>query len=584
MNANEPALARGVTPNWRDHLLGFLLAAIYTTLLLASSSNLGMNRDEGFYVDASESYARWWGALFSGDEHVLERASIDAAWENNHEHPSLPKSLFAMSWLAQQRWHVFAEDSMAFRFPGMAMSALSLWVLYLFGTRLFGRRAGLFAALSYALIPAVFYHAHLDCFDTPIVSMLLLVTYGYYRSLTEPVWAIWTGVAYGFCLETKHNAWILPLVFLVHFIFVIGMERARRKRALSTDAKAGVALVPWWLIGMVLLGPPLFIGMWPWMWNDTIQRTGEYIGFHINHVHYNLAYLGHTYFSAPSPMGYAWVTTAFTVPFTTLLLGVIGIVLRGRAFMPAWFLAKVWTKGNPEPDRARTDVLLFGSFFTPMFVLMMPSTPIFGGTKHFLMAYAVLMLFGGYAFTRLCEALSGELERLWKRPEEQKVISREGNQQLSQGLATFGLLGLFLAPAARDTAHSHPFGLSFYTALAGGVPGAADLGMNRQFWGFTTGSLVPWFNRTLAPNASVWICDSTYTAFHMLQRDDRLRDDIRVAWDLRSADYAIVHHEDHFNIVDFQIWEAFGRVDPVYVLRYDGVPIVSVYENPHTAR
>ena len=183
------------------------------------------------------------------------------------------------------------------------------------------------------------------------------------------------------------------------------------------------------------------------------------------------------------------------------------------------------------------------------------------------------MLFGGYAFTRLCEALSSELERLWKRPESQK--------QLQQGLATFGLLGLFLAPAVRDTAHSHPFGLSFYTAIAGGVPGAADLGMNRQFWGFTTGSLVPWFNRTLAPNASVWICDSTYTAFHMLQRDDRLREDIRVAWDLRSADYAIVHHEDHFNIVDFQIWEAFGRVDPVYVLRYDGVPIVSVYENPH---
>ena len=177
---NEPALARGVTPSWRDHLLGFLLAAIYTAILLATSTNLGMNRDEGFYVDAGESYARWWGALFSGDEHVLERASIDAAWENNHEHPSLPKSLFAMSWLAQQRWDVFPEDSMAFRFPGMAMSALALWVLYLFGTRLFGRRAGLFAALSYALIPAVFYQRasrllrHADRLDALACDVRLL--------------------------------------------------------------------------------------------------------------------------------------------------------------------------------------------------------------------------------------------------------------------------------------------------------------------------------------------------------------------------------------------------------------------------
>jgi hypothetical protein len=112
------------------------------------------------------------------------------------------------------------------------------------------------------------------------------------------------------------------------------------------------------------------------------------------------------------------------------------------------------------------------------------------------------------------------------------------------------------------------------------VPGAADLGMNRQFWGFTTGSLVPWLNEHLPERGSVWICDTTGTAFHMLQRDGLLRDDVRVAWDLSNADYAIVHHEDHFNIVDFQIWEAYGRVDPVFVLTYDGVPIVSVYENP----
>jgi hypothetical protein len=69
----------------------------------------------------------------------------------------------------------------------------------------------------------------------------------------------------------------------------------------------------------------------------------------------------------------------------------------------------------------------------------------------------------------------------------------------------------------------------------------------------------------------------------MLSRDHRMRGDIGVAWDLSSADYAIVHHEQHFNIVDYQIWEAYGRVAPVYVLDYDGVPIISVYENPERA-
>ena len=64
-------------------------------------------------------------------------------------------------------------------------------------------------------------------------------------------------------------------------------------------------------------------------------------------------------------------------------------------------------------------------------------------------------------------------------------------------------------------------------------------------------------------------------------RDRLLRADVRAAWDLGSADYALVHHEDHFNEVDHQIWASWGRPAPVYVLTYDGVPIVSVYRNPH---
>ncbi len=144
------ALAKGREPSRLDHLIGALLVIVYVAALLFTSSGLGMNRDEGFYVDAAESYAGWWDGVLSGEPDAFDRARIDRAWENNHEHPSLPKSLFAFSWLAQQRWHPFPEDSMAFRFPGMVMSALALWVLYLFGTRIHGRRAGLVVQLDEA--------------------------------------------------------------------------------------------------------------------------------------------------------------------------------------------------------------------------------------------------------------------------------------------------------------------------------------------------------------------------------------------------------------------------------------------------
>ena len=172
-----------------DHVLGALLAALYLALLLGTSRDLGMNRDEGFYVDAAESYARWFELLAEDSDRALEREVIDQHWTVNHEHPSLPKSLFALSYLAHQTWDIFPEASMAFRFPGMVMSALVLWLLYIFGARAYGRQVGAFAAVCWALMPRVFYHSHLDCFDVPIVLMLTWVTYCY--------WALALGAALG---------------------------------------------------------------------------------------------------------------------------------------------------------------------------------------------------------------------------------------------------------------------------------------------------------------------------------------------------------------------------------------------------
>ena len=546
----------------RDHLFGLAMVVVYVAILLVTSRDLGMTRDEAFYVDAAESYAHWMEQVFRHEPGALEQAAIDQAWSANHEHPSLVKGLFALSWLAEQRWHVFPETSMSFRFPGMVLSALVLWILYVWGTRAFSRRVGLFAAVAYALLPNAFYHAHLDCFDGPIVTMLTLVTYCYWRSLTSARWVIVTGIAYGLCLETKHNAWMLPLIFFAHWLFVALSELVRRR----AGDRPRISLVPWWLISMALLGPPIFVALWPWLWHDTQARFAEYAGFHVNHVHYNIEYLGHTYFGPPSPASYPWVMTLFTSPLTVLVLALIGVGYRVRHLSPPGSYERAGIAPR-EIDPRRLDVLLFGSFLAPMFVLSMPWTPIFGGTKHFLASFPMLFLFGGHAFERLAMAVQAEL------------AARARTARFAKH-ATAIALSIAMLPAAIDTAHSHPFGLSFYSFPAGGVPGSADLGMMRQFWGFTTGSLVPWMNAHVPQNGRVWICDSVPTAFAMLGRDHRLRTDIGVAWDLSSADYAIVHHEQHFNIVDYQIWEAYGRVAPVYVLTYDGVPIISVYENP----
>jgi len=45
------------------------------------------------------------------------------------------------------------------------------------------------------------------------------------------------------------------------------------------------------------------------------------------------------------------------------------------------------------------------------------------------------------------------------------------------------VVALVVAAAAVETVTAQPYALTWYSALAGGAPGGADRGMNRQFWG-----------------------------------------------------------------------------------------------------
>jgi hypothetical protein len=259
--------------------------------------------------------------------------------------------------------------------------------------------------------------------------------------------------------------------------------------------------------------------------------------------------------------------TLYTVPTTTLLLALLGLQLRVRAELRnSLALLRPRAEPGPEHDPLHTTLLLVGCLLAPLVIISLPSTPIFGGTKHWFTAYPFLALFAGVGFdrsVRTCTFLWPHAASRWAR--------RSGAVAIGAWL---------LAPALIETIHSHPFGLSHYGLPAGFVPGAADRGMNRQFWGFTTGSLVDFFDTHLPGGGTVYACDTTDLAFRMLARDGLLSERIVPTRDIAAADYAIVHHELHMAEVDTQIWTLYGTTQPVHVLTYDGVPIISVYENP----
>ncbi|HET8933093.1 MAG TPA: glycosyltransferase family 39 protein [Polyangiales bacterium] len=543
----------GRAPDWRDHAIGFGLCVLYIVLLIATADSIGLGRDEGIYVDAAQRYAGWLEMLFKAPAQALTQQAIDSAFIANHEHPPLMKLLFGVGYLAQREWHLFASDSLSFRFAGMLSAGSLLWIIYLFGTRLYGRSAGAFAALSLALLPRPFYHAHLNAFDVPITCASTLVLYNYYVALERPrrVWLL--GATFGLALLTKHNSWFLPFMMLAHFGFCAFVERRARK----LGQPQRLSLAPWGLLAALGVGAAMFYAGWPWLWHDTWPRLRSYVSFHTHHEYYNMEYFGVNYFWPPFPMSYAWVMTLFTVPLTTLCLGIAGA---GRAVQQSVRnLLTPPTAAAPEPTQPTA--LLLGALLTPLLVITLPSTPIFGGTKHWFTAYPFLALFAGRAFVEAATLVSA-----WSR-------------WLPAALAS-----VLLLPAAVETAHSHPFALSYYTPIAGGVPGAAEKGMNRQFWGYTTRSLVPYLLEVMPNGGTLYICDTLYGSFQMLIRDGHLPPSFRATPDISHADYALVHHEKHFAEVDHQIWTTYRSVQPAHVLLYDGVPIISVYKNPKASR
>jgi len=528
-----------------DALIAAALFLGYLTLLVQTAGSLGFMRDEGFYFSAARAYGDWFALLWQSPTQALTPNVVDRYWAVNHEHPALLKSLFALS----NRWFsgAFAQASLSFRFPAMLLSSLAVALTFVWGRRTFGRAGGLVAALSFAFMPHVFFHAHLACFDLPVSAMWLVTSYVYVRSLESPRWGwlVAAGLAYGLLLDTKHNSWIFPFAVGLHFALVQGWPLLR-------DVRGGAA---WWRriplawASMLLLGPSLLYALWPWLWHDTFARLREYVAFHTGHEYYNMEFLGRTYWKPPMPRGYAWLMTLGTVPLVTLALAAVGGVAARK----------------PSPQRSQYAfwAVSVAMSYAPW---LSDGTPIFGGTKHWMTAYPFLCLFAGLGFTKVVAAGQAMVPRLPR-----------------VAVATVAVVCVLVGPCVM-TLRSHPFGLSAYTALVGGAPGAASLGLNRTFWGYTTQSLAPFINDSAPRRGVVYLHDTAPQSFAMFQEDGRLRRDLRGSLDIGASDVALFHFEPHMSRVEHQIWVDYGNLSPDAIAAFDGVPIAWAYRRKRSAK
>jgi hypothetical protein len=572
----------------RRHVNGVIAAglALATFLVLfANSTHMGLTRDEGYYFDAAERYAGWFRELGREPGHALSEPVIRRYYEINREHPVLFKNLMALSFLAfaperTRSGHSWPPENTggyvrAMRLPAQFLSSLTVALLFLFGCSLGSRRVGLFASLAFLLAPRHFWHAQLACFDMPVTLLWLATVMAYRKSRHSVGWGIATGAIWGLAIAVKHNAFFLPPLLVLHWLITEG-----RKFSLSRKGFR-IPRIPLAFFSMLLLGPLVFFLHWPFLWHQTIERLGWYFGFHLHHINYYWEYFGTLLTDAPFPWMYPFAVTALTLPLPTLLLAGWGFfALAGRRLghplrtCGKWLARLIGTRAGTSETGDTTQEprglesldsfdgwLLILNAFVPLAIIAIPSVPIFGGMKHWLHAMPFLCLLAGMALVRFLEPLQKGLRGKWRSP----------------AILFAGAAGLALLPSLLGLVHIGNYGSSYYNELAGGVSGAADLGMQRQYWSNNVTGVLPWINQEAPRGARVHLHEVNGECFRIYKQDGYLRPDLRAAWMPDHADFAAIQYHREFVDAEYRVWNRTGSKKIAHGLYIDEVPIILVY-------
>jgi MFS family permease len=542
--------------------IGWALAVIATLVVVANQRDVGVARDEVVYMQAGARYADWWLGLVTLD-HGLGKASVTqtfggpGATDNNREHPPVMKTLFGLSDKLLHRTLGIADELTAFRVPSAVMHGVAVALIYFLALGLWGLAEAIVAALLLMLLPRALFHAGLACFDAPTMTLWLATVYAYERALDGRRWPWQVGVLWGLALGTKHTALLLPFALGAHYL-IVGWRT--RPAGASWRATLTAMIGHRWrvIVSLAVLGPLTLYVVWPWLWFDPVHHVRDWLAFHTHHVHYNYEYLGHNWNAPRFPWHVALVTTLFTVPVATLAAALIGAGV--------WLTAPLRRPSAPVLLLALSAAASIGPFF-------LGTTPIFGAEKHWMPVLPTICLAAGVGVVWAARALATAL-----RPHAPiGAIGAIG--------AIAVVAGCVVLAAATETRVAQPYALTWYSALAGGAPGGADRGMNRQFWGMAMRGVLP----ALAAAAPATGTTYVYThdaspAWGVYQRLGLVPETLADAgWEqggINRSQLAVVIHERHFNRHDYLIWKSYGTVQPSFVLRSAGVPIASVYRRP----
>lgn len=528
------------TESRTDRLIALLLAVFTILLLLVTAPQIGLTWDEPTYIVAAETYPSWYGELVARPSYALSTEGISKYWNLSHEHPPLSKVWSGFIWLIARP---FFDDLTAHRLGNILIAGGLISLLFLMVRRHYGRTAGLVAAFSLLTMPRFFFHAHLAALDVPVTAMIFAVFYTFWLGHDDPglKWTLLLGFVWGLALATKITALFIPSIVLPAWMLIF-----QRRRYLFVR----FAL-------MVLIGAGFFILSWPWLYHDLLKHLTAYVGFMTTgRLPVEQYYFGEVY--APPPWHFPFIITILVVPFSILLLSMIGAISMMRH----------------REDRPLGGLLLM-AIFVCLAIFTSGLGQVFDNERFMMPVFPYIAALAGIGFVRTVPAV------------ERFLLNRRMKLRRQQLVAI--MVTVMFAPHLLLAYDLYPHLLSYYSEVIGGAYGAKLLGLETTYWCETYSEVLSFLNTHTRRGAVVNAECQDVLIYYQLH--GLLRPDLQIAngpdavpafpdfrlnpSSFKEADYVVIQNRQSGLYRALRTWMQTRK--PIYEVKYRRLRLIGVY-------
>ena len=496
------------------------------SFLIASLDGIGITWDEPIYITHTIIQGRW---LLS--PHPFSRETVLQFWPDE-THPPFGRIFMAGGIFLLSP---FFDLVVSARMGAIVISSFLIIAVFLIISRQYGELAGIFGSLSLLFIPRLWGHFHLAGLDIPLTLMVFLASFAFFKGtgslsgknisqgltsrkefLEGLRWSILSGILWGLAFSTKATAILfIPPIFIWAFIY--------RKGRYQNN-----------LISLSLISPLLFIILWPRMWFDTGRELLQFLSQQVMRMPIPVYYFGTIYGKEVStPWHYPLVMFSITIPVVTLIFILLGLMR----------LLKEKLK-----DDFGTFCLIITIFF--LIIVSSPFYPKYDGIRLFLPIVPFFLCIG-------CKGFRYIQERIKKK------------------MFIYVLLFISILPGLVSIITIHPFYLSHYNFLIGGVKGAHKHGMESTYWGDAINERVIQFINKKAPQVRIGIYPIGCFQLKYLQASVR-KDLSLIDSYANEIDYFVLHcRQGMFNE---ELWNIYNYAKPLFIQSVGGVPLVKIYE------